>query len=111
MIRSVLSGEVAVESISDQISWRCPVEASISTMGWFGAKAWSMSVRGTAPVFWKASGLSRPGTLVTMLSPGLNPSLVLIPAGLTCTPFLLAGVDASLRLSRCPVGVLESGTA
>ena len=42
-------------------------------------------------MFWKACGLSSPGTLVTMLSPGLNPSLVLMPAGLMWTPFLLAG--------------------
>ena len=86
------------------------MEASISTIGWFGAKAWSMSVSGTAPVFWKAVGLSSPGTRVTMLSPGLKPSLRLMSTGSMWTPSLLAGVEVALRLTRSPVGVLESGT-
>ena len=33
-----------------------------------------MSVIGTAPLRAKASGVSRPGTLVTMSAPGLKPS-------------------------------------
>ena len=110
MIRSVLPGLEALASSSDQISWRCPVAASISTIGWFGANAWSMSVSGTAPVFWKAVGLSRPGTRVTMLSPGLKPSLWLMPAGSMWTPWTLAGVESLLKLTRRPVGALASST-
>ena len=37
----------------------------------------SMSVIGTAPVRRKASGVSSPGTLVTIMLPGLKPSLQL----------------------------------
>ena len=36
-----------------------------------------MSVIGTAPVRAKASGVSRPGTFVTIMLPGLKPSLKL----------------------------------
>jgi hypothetical protein len=52
--------EVAVESSSEKISCRCPVEASIRTIGWFASKTQSMSVSGTAPVFWNACWLSSP---------------------------------------------------
>jgi hypothetical protein len=67
-----------------------------------------MSVRGTEPVFWKAAGVSRPGTRVTTLSPGLKPSLRLMSAGLMWMFAAFAGVDAISRLRRSPVGVLES---
>src|SRR5882724_1626145 len=67
-----------------------------------------MSVSGTAPVFWKAVGLSRPGILVTMLSPGLKPSLRLMSAGLMWKPVPFLGVEAMLRFTRRPVGALES---
>jgi hypothetical protein len=47
----------------------------MTTTGWSSSKERSMSVIGTAPVRAKASGVSRPGTLVTIMLPGLKPSL------------------------------------
>ena len=61
-----------------------------------------MSVSGTAPVFWKAVGLSRPGTRVTMLSPGLKPSLRLMSAGSMWVPARFVGVEASPMIDPQP---------
>ena len=54
-------GVDAFESSSAQISWRLPVSASITTIGWSGSKERAMSVIGTAPVCANASGVSMPG--------------------------------------------------
>ncbi len=74
MSSAVSRGDVAFESSSDQISCRRPVRALMSTIGWSRSKERPRSVIGTAPLRANASGVSRPGTLVTMSAPGLNPS-------------------------------------
>ena len=69
-----------------------------------------MSVIGTAPVFWNASGVSRPGTLVTIFWPGLKPSLRFHSSGRIGLPATLRGMSISWRLSRRPVSVVGSAT-
>jgi hypothetical protein len=95
-------------SSSAQTSWRSPVAASISTSGCWGSNAAPMRVIGTMPVRAKASGVSRPGTWVTIGAPGLNPSEVLTSAGFIGVPSLLTGIEAVWRFRRRPVSVLES---
>ena len=63
------AGLLAFESSSDQISWRLPVRALMTRIGWFRSKLRPMSVIGTAPVLANASGVSRPGTFVTIGAP------------------------------------------
>ncbi|CAB4347612.1 unannotated protein [freshwater metagenome] len=45
-------------SSSAQIAWRCPVLASITTIGALAFEYWAMSVIGTAPL----AAMSIPGT-------------------------------------------------
>ena len=52
-----------------------------------------------------ASGLSRPGTFVTIMEPGLKPSARFWSVGSIHTPSLLAGIDSRFKLSRRPVTV------
>ena len=47
----------------------------MTTTGCSGSNERSMSVIGTAPVRANAAGVSRPGTFVTIMLPGLKPSL------------------------------------
>jgi hypothetical protein len=70
----VFAGVEAFESSSAQISWRRPVRALITTTGWSRSKERPMSVIGTAPVRANAAGVSRPGTFVMIVEPGLKPS-------------------------------------
>ena len=69
-----VAGVEALASSSDQISWRRPVRALMTSTGWSGSNDRAMSVIGTAPVLAKAAGVSSPGTLVTIGAPGLKPS-------------------------------------
>jgi hypothetical protein len=70
----VFEGVSAFESSSAQIRWRLCVRALITTTGWRRSYARARSVTGTAPVFAKAAGVSRPGTFTTIACPGLKPS-------------------------------------
>src|SRR4051794_40779857 len=67
-----------------------------------------MSVIGTAPVRRNASGVSSPGTFVTIMLPGLNPSFQLYGAALTGLPNRFFGIQSSCRASRLPVGLVGS---
>ena len=67
-----------------------------------------MSVIGTALVFWKASGVSSPGTLVVIFWPGLKPSLRFHSSGRIGLPATLRGMSVSCRLRRRPVSVVGS---
>ena len=69
-----------------------------------------MSVTGTAPVRWKAAGVSRPGTFVMISWPGLKPSARLYSVGSTATPSLLRGIESTERFTRRPVSVWRSRT-
>src|SRR3954453_1607490 len=69
-----------------------------------------MSVTGTAPVRLKAFLLVSPGTWVTMLTPGLKPSLRLSSGGSTATPFLFCGIETRFRFTCLPVPLLGSVT-
>ena len=53
------------------------MRALMTTTGWSASKERSMSVIGTAPVRAKAAGVSSPGSFVTIMLPGLKPSLQL----------------------------------
>jgi hypothetical protein len=86
------------------------VRALITTTGWAGSKERSTSVIGTAPVRRNASGVSSPGTLVTIMLPGLKPSLWLYGAALTGLPSRLRGISSSRSASRRPVAVEGSAT-
>ena len=55
---------------SDQISWRLPVLASMTTIGCLRLSERPTSVTGAAPERFRSS----PRTSVTMICPGLNPS-------------------------------------
>ena len=77
MISVTSRGSAGLASSSDQISWRSSVRALMTTIGWAGSNERSMSVIGTAPVRSNAAGVSRPGTFVTIMLPGLKPSLQL----------------------------------
>jgi hypothetical protein len=81
MISVTSAGSVGFESISDQIGWRCFVRALMTTTGWASSKVRAMSVMGTGAVCAKAAGVSRPGTLVMIMLPGLKPSLRLYGPG------------------------------
>ena len=70
----MFAADEAFESSSAQISWRRPVRALITTIGWSESKDRARSVIGTAPVCANAAGVSRPGTFVTIGAPGLKPS-------------------------------------
>ena len=64
-----------------------------------------MSVIGTAPVFWNAAGVSRPGTLVAIFCPGLKPSLRFHSSGRIGLPATLRGIARGFRFeaaARCP---------
>jgi hypothetical protein len=65
---------------------------------------------GAASVLASAAVLSSPGTLTTIVWPGLNPSLALYGAASMWTPCALAGIAAVLRFTRLPVGLLLSRT-
>ena len=67
-----------------------------------------MSVIGTAPVLANACRLSRPGTRVTIASPGLKPSERFMSVGSIGLPATLRGMPSGGRFSRLPVGVLGS---
>ena len=69
-----------------------------------------MSVCGTAPVFAKACGVSRPGTRTTISCPGLKPSARSYSAGSMCDPARFAGIDAAASATRRPVTVEGSAT-
>ena len=58
-----LRGFFATMFSSDQISWRLPVLASITTIGWLRLSERPMSVTGAAPERLRSS----PGTSVTMI--------------------------------------------
>src|SRR5690348_8440852 len=109
-MRLVLAALVAFASSSDQISWRWWVFALITTIGWPGSYVRETSVIGTAPVFWKAVGLSSPGTCVTISWPGLKPSLRFQSVGSIGLPAAFLGIEARSRLTRRPVSVVLSGT-
>jgi hypothetical protein len=104
-IRVTSRGSAGLASSSDQISWRWRVRALITTTGWPGSKERSMSVIGTAPVRRKASGVSSPGTFVTIMLPGLKPSFWRYGAALTGFPKRLRGISSSVSASRRPVAV------
>ncbi len=110
MISVLSAGSDGLESISDQMSWRWPVSALITTTGWSGSNDSSISVIGTAPVLSNACWLSSPGTLVMIMFPGLNPSLRLNGSGRIGTSCRLRGIDRTSRFTRRPVGVEGSGT-
>src|SRR6187401_2406303 len=80
----------------------------MTTIGWAASKERSMSVIGTAPVRAKAAGVSRPGTFVTIMLPGLKPSLQLYGAELTGLPRRFFGIHSSRSASRLPVGLVGS---
>ena len=80
------------------------------TIGWSGLNALFMSVTRTACVRLRAFLLVRPGTWVTMLTPGLKPSLRLSSVGSTGTPFLFSGIETRFRFTCLPVPVLGSVT-
>src|SRR6187551_962295 len=67
-----------------------------------------MSVIGTAPVRRNASGVSSPGTLVTISFPGLKPSFQLYGAALIGLPSRFLGIQSSWSASRLPVGLVGS---
>src|SRR5215210_7078541 len=67
-----------------------------------------MSVIGTAPVRANASGVSSPGTFVTIMFPGLKPSFQLYGAALTGFPSRLRGIHSSRSARRRPVGLEAS---
>src|SRR5919109_4997751 len=108
MIRVTSRGSAGLASSSDQISWRSSVRALMTTIGWSASNERSMSVIGTAPVRSKAAGVSSPGTLVTSMLPGLNPSLQLYGAALTGLPSRFFGIHSSRSASRLPVGLVGS---
>ncbi len=81
----------------------------MTTIGCSASKDSLIRVIGTGFVAANASGVSMPGTRRTIGAPGLKPSLVLISVGSTGVPLALVGIEASLRSSRKPVGVEESG--
>src|SRR5687767_2466982 len=108
MISVTSRGSAGLASSSDQIRWRSSVRALMTTIGCAGSKLRSTSVIGTAPVRRNASGVSSPGTFVTILLPGLKPSLQLYGAELTGLPKRFFGIQSSRRASRLPVGLVES---
>ena len=110
MIRLTSLGFVGFASSSAQIRWRLRVAALITTIGWSARLNWAMSVMGTAPVFWKAVGVSRPGTLVTISWPGLKPSLRFQSSGRIGLLAMLRGIARMFRSSRRPVSVVASAT-
>src|SRR3954468_14747488 len=67
-----------------------------------------MSVIGTEPVLAKASGVSSPGTLVTISEPGLKPSARFQSVGSMGLPATLRGMSSRLKSTRRPVGGLGS---
>jgi len=69
-----------------------------------------MSVSGTAPVFWKAVGLSRPGTRVTMLFAGAEPVAAVDVLRIDVDAALVGGVEASLEVDPHAGWVPESET-
>ena len=75
MIRFTFAGSFGFASSSAQASARPCVRVLISTTGCFGANAFAMSVLGTIPELSNAAFVSRPGTFVTIIAPGLKPSL------------------------------------
>jgi hypothetical protein len=105
MISTRSSGAEGLESISAQIRWRLPVRALMTTTGERGARLCARSPIGGRCERFAASGVSRPGTLVISIEPGLKPSARFWSAGSILTPSLLAGVERRLRLSLRPVVV------
>ena len=67
-----------------------------------------MSVIGTAPVRANAAGVSRPGTFVTIMLPGLKPSLRVVRRGAHRLAGRLRGIHSSRRARRLPVGLESS---
>ncbi len=69
-----------------------------------------MSVSGTRPVRSNAAWLSSPGTLRTIDSPGLKPSLRFHSVGSIGVPLEFRGIESTEKLTRRPVGVERSRT-
>ena len=67
-----------------------------------------MSSTGTIRVRPKAAFVSRPGTFVTIGSPGLNPSLRFHDDGSIGLPPAFFGIDRTLKFTRRFVSVVES---
>ena len=105
MISTRSSGAEWLESISAQIGWRSPVRALITTTGERVARLCVRSPIGGRWERWTASGVSRPGTFVISIEPGLKPSARFWSVGSILTPSLLAGIERRLRLSLRPVAV------
>ena len=108
MISVRSAGFFGFASISAQTRWRCFDAASITTTGWFGSNARAMSSIGTIPVRPKAAFVSRPGTFVTIGSPGLKPSLRFHDDGSIGLPPAFFGIDRTLKFTRRFVSVVES---
>ena len=85
---------------------RSPLSASRSTVGLSAASERSMvAIDGTD----EAARSTPAGKKASMSGPGLKPSSVLHSLGSTRTPCTLAGMAASSKARRKPVGVLASG--
>ena len=67
-----------------------------------------MSSIGTIPLLSNAALVSRPGTLVVISDPGLNPSLRLNGVGSIGLPSTFFGTERMFRFSRSLVSVVES---
>ena len=98
-------GGSACASSSDQIGHRSPVSVSSRTIGWSACSDAPMSVIGAAPLRVR----SRPGTNVTIMAPGLKPSLRFHSVGSTGTPDEFDGIDAAGKCTRRPVPARRVG--
>src|SRR4051812_20768927 len=75
-------------------------------MGWSAPSDAPMFVIGAAPVFTRSS----PGTYVTIMAPGLKPSLRFHSVGSIETPDAFAGIEARSKCTRRPVPLVGSAT-
>src|SRR4029079_4516696 len=75
-------------------------------MGWSARNDAPMSVIGAAP----GPARSSPGTYVTIMAPGLNPSLRFHSVGSMATPLEFDGIDRRSKCTRRPVPLVGSAT-
>ena len=99
---------VGLESTSAQTGWRSPVRALITTTGERFARLFETSPRRGSPLLRPAASVSRPGTFVISIEPGLKPSARFMSAGSIGVPSLFFGIDERWSASRRPVGVEAS---
>jgi hypothetical protein len=80
----------------------------MTTTGERLARLWRRSRSDGSLVRRAAAGVSRPGTFVSSIEPGLKPSARFMSRGSIGVPALLRGIEARARSRRLPVGVERS---